>query len=377
MNFTDAVTVSTTRRTDDGYLIAEAFAVRSGVQRYLGSEVGRPDLKFVDVYRPESEVRDPASLRTFSHAPLTIDHPSESVNKDNWRRLGVGEVSTEAEWQDNRIKLPLIVKDASAIAAIEGGKRGLSAGYTCELVFGDGVTPEGEPYHATQTKIRANHLAIVDRGRAGDEFRIGDDADNGARASKTWGIAPLTNDHTSDKENVMTMTNVVLGDKAVQVAATDAPAIEAYKASVTQATADAKAEFDRQIAAKDAEIAKKDAEIDEITGKVLSDADLDSRVQARADLIATACKIAKDVKTTGLSDADIRKAVVKAKLGDAAISDKSDAYIEGRFDDLAERAAKDADPIRRVAQDGIRQNANDGWSDTAFASAGVPMKKEA
>ncbi len=42
-------------------------------------------------------------------------------------------------------------------------------------------------------------------------------------------------------------------------------------------------------------------------GKILSDADLDKRVQARADLITKAHTIAKDVKTEGLSDAAIRK----------------------------------------------------------------------
>ncbi len=44
MNFTDAVTIAGTRRTDDGYLAAEAKAVRTGIQLYTGDEVGKPEL---------------------------------------------------------------------------------------------------------------------------------------------------------------------------------------------------------------------------------------------------------------------------------------------------------------------------------------------
>lgn len=72
------------------------------------------------------------------------------------------------------------------------------------------------------------------------------------------------------------------------------------------------------MAAKDAELAKKDAEIDGLKAKVLSDADIDKLVRERADLIASAMLIA-DGDYAGKSAAEIRKAAVVAKLGDAAI----------------------------------------------------------
>ena len=109
------------------------------------------------------------------------------------------------------------------------------------------------------------------------------------------------------------------------------------------------------LAAKDAEMAKKDAEIDALKAKVLSDADLDKKVQARADLISVAKSIAKDVKTDGLTDAAIRKAVVVAKFGDAAVAGKADAYVDARFDLLVEDAAKGAaDPFAAVVKDGLK-----------------------
>lgn len=368
MQFTDAVAVSGTRRTADGFLVAEARSVRTGIQLYTGAEVGKPEMPVVRVYRPADEVFSDASLQSFTHAPITIDHPAEPVTADNWKQLAAGEVSTAAKKDGIWVHLPLILKDKAAITDVENGKRELSAGYTCSLVWGDGLTPEGEPFDATQTNIKINHLAIVPRARAGSEARIGDGA--------AWGASPLVEDHSglapitpSKKEDAMSdaLKTVVLGDKAVQVAVSDVAAIEQFKLDSAKALADAKADHDKALAAKDAELAKKDAELDAVKAKVLSDADLDKRVQARADLISTAKAIAKDVKTEGLTDAAIRKAVVAAKLGDAAIADKAEAYIDARFDILAEDAKKTADPFRQVAKDGLHQSTGDAQTQAADA----------
>lgn len=152
----------------------------------------------------------------------------------------------------------------------------------------------------------------------------------------------------------------------LQVETTDAGAqaidkLTRDKAALEQRLADAEKANSEALAAKDAELAKKDAQIDDLKGKVLDAAALDRLVQARADLIATAKSIVADVKTDGLSDAEIRKAVVVAKLGDDAVKDKAEAYIDARFDILAEDAAKNADPVRTAlqSQDRNARNTND------------------
>jgi hypothetical protein len=101
----------------------------------------------------------------------------------------------------------------------------------------------------------------------------------------------------------------------------------------------AKATNDAAIAAKDAELAKKDAEIDALKGKVVDGDALAQLVADRAALETAAKVIAPDVKPLGLTDAALRKAVVVAKIGDAAIAGKSDAYIDARFDMMKEEAA--------------------------------------
>lgn len=349
MQFTDAVAVSGTRRTADGYLVAEARSVRTGIQLYAGSEVGKPELSVVRVYRPADQVFADASLQSFTHAPVTMDHPAEAVTADNWKQLAVGEVSTAAKKDGEWVHLPLILKDAAAIQAVETGKRELSAGYTCELVFGDGVTPEGEAFNATQTNIKINHLAIVDRARAGSKARIGDGV-------RSWGACPVTNDQKPEEDKIMNLKTVTVDGIPVEVTDQGATVIATLQSRLADAVSKITATetaHQTAIAAKDADLAKKDAEIDALKAKVLDEKALDEKVQARADLITVAKSIAKDVKTEGLTDAAIRKAVVSAKLGDAAIAGKADAYIDARFDILAEDAKKNPDPFANAVRDGI------------------------
>ena len=372
--FVDQASMSGTKITADGYLVAEAFAVRTGIQLYAGSEVGLIDKAIVRVYRSEEEVRHKDSMATWSHAPITLGHPEQMVTPENVRDLARGEVSTEAEWVDGKIKFPLIVKDADAIKAIQGDTRELSAGYTCDLEFVDGVAPNGEQYDAIQKNIKINHLAIVPKGRAGSDCRIGDAAE--------WGIASTT---SNQEGNLMdnALINVVLGDKAVQVSAADKATIDAFKADAAKTVADMKTAHVADMSKMEKEAAEKDDEIEKLKDAAVSDADLDKLVQDRAALVSTAKLIDADVKTEGLNDADIRKATVAAKLGDDAVKDKPSAYIDARFDILAEDAAnvKD-DPYKTTlgddktkvvsldqAYDARDAALNDAWK--------TPAKKEA
>lgn len=361
MKITDSVTLGDARVSDDGYLEANARTARIGVQQYLGSEVGKPDIAVVNVFRDETEVFSKASLDTFSKIPVTNDHPAEAVTASNWRDLAVGTTGDEVLRDGEYLKIGLKITDAAAVKAVQDGKRELSVGYSTELVWDAGIAPDGTPYQARQTAIKANHIAIVSKGRAGSNVRIGDGAAWGASplSDANLGLAPITK---STKGDVMSdaLKTVVLGDKAVQVSVTDVAAIEQFKADSAKALADAKAEHDKAIAAKDADLAKKDAEIDALKGKVLDATALDKLVQARGDLIVTAKAIAKDVKTEGLSDADIRKAAVAAALPDLNLADKSPEYIAVRFDVLAEGITKDGtDPVADVLKAGVKTNATD------------------
>lgn len=351
MQFTDAVTVAGTRRRDDGSLLADARIARTGIQLYAGSEVGKPDMAMVRVYRPGSEVFSEDTLRSAAHRPVTNDHPAELVSADNWKAHAVGQTGDEITGEGIFIRVPLMVSDGATIKLIEDGKRELSAGYTCDLDFTAGKTPSGEAYDAIQKNIRINHVAIVSAGRAGKEVRIGD-------ASK-WGASPVTPTADERKPEMPDNLRKVMVD-GLPVETTDAGETAINKLTkdrddARKATADAETAHKAAIEAKDKELAKKDAEIDDLKKKVVDGAALDKLVAARADLIGKAKAIAKDVKTDGLSDAEIRKAAVAAALGDEAVKDKADAYIDARFDILVEDAAKNKpDAFRQAVQSGVQ-----------------------
>ena len=363
MKFVDGVKIAGTRLREDGYLVVDARVARAGnVQRYLGAEVGRPELPYVNVYRPESEVFSADTMASFAHRPVTDDHPREAVTKDNWKALAVGQTDGDIKRDGEFLRVPLMVADGAAIRKVQDGKRELSAGYTCDLKWEKGATPSGQTFDAIQTNIRANHIAIVQRGRAGKDCRIGD-ADH-------WGSAPLI----VDKETKMNLRTVLVDGLSVETTDQGAQAIEKLtkdKQSVQVQLDTATTEHAKALAAKDAELAKKDAALDDAKAKVLDQAAIDKLVTDRVALEAVAVKLAKDVKPAGLSDAALKLAVVKAVLGDQVPAEKlADAtYVGARFDILAEDAAKVTDTFRDTMRSGpARAPMNDAFAarDAAF-----------
>ncbi|WJR66963.1 DUF2213 domain-containing protein [Neorhizobium sp. CSC1952] len=362
MQLFDTVTLDGLRRTQDGYLVADARVARTGIQLYTGLEVdpedkhGLRDKAVVRVYRPEEEVFAKDAMHSYAYRPVTEDHPSDMVTADNWKEHAVGQTGGEVVRDGEFVRVPLVLMDKNAIAKVEGGKRELSMGYSTELKFQDGVTPQGEQYDAIQTSLRMNHLAVVSAARGGSHLKIGDksqpkEKDMTLKTVTVDGIPVEVTDQGATVINTLQQRLVDAGKKFADVET----AHQTKLADAEKAHAAAIAEKDKALAAKDADLAKKDAEIDTLKGKIVDGAALDKLVADRADLVATAKAIAKDVKTEGLSDADIRKAAVVAKLGDAAVKDKAQAYIDARFDILAEDAKKamNADPFANVVRDGL------------------------
>ena len=355
MDFTDSIHIAdgTMRRTNDGYLAATARVARgNNVQKYRGIEMGKPERPFVDVYRPDSEVFDKESLHSFAHRPLTNDHPSEPVTSDNWKDYAKGYTGDRIARDGEYIQVPLLMTDSDTIKAMEDGKRELSVGYQAEIEWKDGVTPSGLHYDAIQRNIRANHIALVDRARAGHGARIGDND------------TPLHVVNKKQEPNMADNRTVVVDGLTVETTQQGAEVINKLQGLL----ADSKTSLVTAQTAHDAALAAKDKELAELDGKIamlskaqVSDADLDKMVSERADLIATAKSI-KDGEYKG-SPADIRKAAVVAVLGDAAIKDKSEAYVDARFDILAEDANK-ADPVRKQLADGKKHEVVD--SQTAY-----------
>ena len=188
----DTFTLDGVRRTGDGYLAAFARVARTGVQVYRGSELGRPDLEQVRVYRPPEEVFAPDALKSFAHRPVTLRHPAVPVTARNWKKYAGGQTGDEVVRDGEFVRVPMVMMDQALIDAYErDGIKELSMGYSTDIQWRTGVTDAGEEYDAVQTAIRGNHLAVVPAARGGDQLRIGDAdlSSEGRRAAAKSGAA--------------------------------------------------------------------------------------------------------------------------------------------------------------------------------------------
>ncbi|WP_018263724.1 DUF2213 domain-containing protein [Methylobacterium sp. WSM2598] len=169
--------IADARALRSGAVVVEGRAARAGnVQLYQGAELERPDLGTVRVYRDPEAVFRAESLASFGHKPVTLGHPPEAVTPRTWRAVARGHVGGEVLRDGEFVRIPLLLADAEAIAAVAGGQREISVGYTCDLDWTPGTTPDGAPYDARQTNVVVDHVAIVAQGRAGPECRLDDAA---------------------------------------------------------------------------------------------------------------------------------------------------------------------------------------------------------
>src|SRR5713101_734576 len=162
------------KRTPQGFLKADARIARTGVQTYrLADGSQRRE------YRPPDEVFHPDAIASFHLAPLTLGHPSEPVTHKNADKYTKGVVLEPGKHEDARhVKASVLVMHADAIdAALSGTASQISAGYKCNLEDCAGTTADGEAYDAIQHDIRANHVALVQAGRAGSAQLVLDGLD--------------------------------------------------------------------------------------------------------------------------------------------------------------------------------------------------------
>lgn len=300
IKFTDRAQVGSIKKTQEGYLVASSRVARTGVQDYLASELGMAYSSFpperhvmvngirdahVYVGRPEAEVFSKDALASLSRVPVTLNHPDVPVTAENWKDLAVGEVGDNVLRDGDWIVVNPMIKDAKALIAAETTHKEISMGYTAELVD---AAPDSDA-DFDMVNVRFNHLALVPKGRAGSQARIGD---------ASWGASPVT---LEDKAMTVELKTVILGDKSVQVEAKDADTVAAI-------LKDHKTIVD----AKDGEIGRLTAELADAQSKVLTDAQIADMVAAKVE-------------------ADKKLEAVRAKFGDEAVKDASDAMIDGMY----------------------------------------------
>jgi hypothetical protein len=329
--FEDTATLANTRVTSDGYLVGEVRCARTGCQNYTARDIGIGDGDdTVVVHRPEEAVFARDSLATYTGKPVTRGHPPALVDSKNWRQYAVGDVGEDIARDGEFVRVSIKLMDQEAIDAVQRGEREISMGYTTPIEARDGTAPDGTKYQAVQTgPIKINHLAIVPRARGGSGLRIGDGAEK-------WGTAPRPLDAVAKGDKMSDqLRNIVVDGLTVSTTDQGAQAIEKLQKQLSDAEKNMEKEKetkDGQIAALTKSVETKDGELAAVK-KQLSDA---TSPQAMADAVRARSEVLDAGKHAGienmdtLSDADIRRAIVKKQLGDVA-TNMSDDAISGAY----------------------------------------------
>jgi hypothetical protein len=102
--------------------------------------------------------------------------------------------------------------------------------------------------------------------------------------------------------------------------------------------------------AHDKALAAKDTEIDGLKAKMVDQDKIDALADAKSEAVTKGKAVLGDKMpdTKGKSVADVRRMVVATKLGDAAVADKSDDYVEARFDGLTADAKPGERPTSTI-----------------------------
>jgi hypothetical protein len=322
VNLVDRIGMPTKRQINDqGQMIVPCTFARTGTQLYSAGQLGLQDRapnEIVEVHREEADVFDDQSMQTFRSAPVTIGHPINdkgeqvAVTAKNSKELQVGMLEGMPVRDEDGLGGTLVLTAQNAIDTVEEGTVELSAGYTCDLEEVDGKI--------YQRNIKANHIAIVARGRAGPSCRISDEAlaiqeeakkaeltDAVAKAEEAEKlVASLTDELSVQKELVVTLK---------QTADDQEVALEAVKAQLA----------DAQLAATQGVI-------------------------ERCEAIEHARLIA-DMRDLGdKSVEEIKKLVVTDQYPEKDFSEKSDAFIEAMFELLVDQA-KGETPMSKLLRD--------------------------
>ena len=304
VSLSDRISVPTERTmTDAGQMHVPCKFARVGAQLYTAGQLGLADVeptKLVTVYRDEKDVFCKDSMDSFRSSPVTIGHPKDeagvpiSLTSENSKDLQVGMLEGMPIRDEDTLGGVLILTAQDAIDALEDGTQELSAGYVCDIEDVDGKL--------YQRNIRANHIAIVSKGRAGSSCRISDEAEA----------------HLGD---ALLSTQVDLTDiqaKLVEVEAKLAEQVALVDAMKVTSTESEEVCTNLKLELADAKLAAEEGVVERC------------QVMENARLIA-------DMRDLGSKSViEIQRMVVEDQMPSRNFKDKDDAYVAAMFEILVD-----------------------------------------
>ncbi|MDO5829429.1 MAG: DUF2213 domain-containing protein, partial [Methanocorpusculum sp.] len=180
------------------------------------------------------------AIASFEGKPVVDEHPDEDVTTENYSRYLKGVCRDvrrgEGDFSDCIVG-DLVIYDEALINKIKNGKREISCGYDCLWV------PTSEASYE-QREIRGNHIAVVDKGRAGHKVAIRDKERKRPMSKNIIArmLAAFAKDSETSPDDLLAASQAVN-----QQDAAPAPAPEPAPAAVQEKPAFDAAEFDARL----------------------------------------------------------------------------------------------------------------------------------
>lgn len=345
----DSIKMPKMQRTEEGYLRGQAVVSRAGVFKYrnidgsIRGELRHPE----DIFKKDS-------LDSLKMIPITNDHPPEFVDASNACKYQVGQTGESYDIDNDQIIVSMTVTHQDAIDAIESGKVELSMGYKVDLKPESG-NYDGQQYDARQLSPRYNHLAIVQRGRAGAAARLRLDNACELVGPNLSECEPLINlERANMKEESCNIIDILKADKLKLQAKLDST----------------KARLD--LAEEEAILAKRELKKEQ---ELKSDAIIAKKVIDRVNLISKATPVLNDKEALlQKTDREIMESVINMLHTDAIdFTKNSDDYVRGVFEasiitgvnkaDM-DQSSKILEPTKQINRDSIKADLHKAMSES-------------
>lgn len=347
--------------TPAGFLRVDGYLTRAGIFEYRNPD-GSKRLEF----RPHEEVFKADSLQSFALAPVTDDHPPANLTAENAREYQRGAVTENVHQDGDLMRGRMLITDADLRDQMMAGKKNqVSLGYTCDVEMTPGEW-QGRRYDAVQKNIRGNHVAIVERGRAGAGARVRMDAADAGMVSD-----PPSGPAAHSQESTLATTNKTfrcdgLSFEAPENVAELVEKLMKERADAIGSVATVKADLQKKLDGLEAErdtlktdLAKAKADAAEAPKKLRAEIAARMGLESKArGVLGKSHKF--DAEAT---DRAIRVAVLSKLEPKTDVAAKSDAYVEAKFDMAMESVRRDSteelEEVRRSAAGKGRKDADD------------------
>lgn len=385
----DSIPLSDTYFTPEGYLIDNPILTRVGIFEYHN-----PDGTIRRELRLPEEVFAAESLASYKGKPVILTHEAGLVDVDNVQQEHIGTILSEGIQDGDNVRAQIVIHDAESL---DYGLRELSLGYTQTPDETPGVW-NGQPYDAIQRNIQINHLALVEKARAGEQARLNIDGEEQGgnqmskarkdgltpeeiarlveeykqrQAQRMQNSNPTTDEGTNPEEQT---TDEGEKDPVQEVkdrrdrrdASGDCETMDEASGVIAQQDEDiqklldfiaqlqAKIDFDEASAEEEAktdsegETAEANADEEEPQENPLNMDSIDAYVNQKIELIRLGDKLNLDGIET-MKPMDAKKAIIKKVHPNIRLDGKDTAYINAMFDIAKESVSKrkDVDYQRR------------------------------